>query len=99
MTPRRTSRWRRAWTVARATPRRRDISTTAPASSPPATTAGPTSSSAAPSPTVSVQPAPSSPVHVATVHIGTTTYVISVWSQTTDVNCVAHAYGAPVIAY
>ncbi len=74
-------------------------STTAPASSPPATTAGPTASSAAPSPTVSVQPAPSSPVHVATVHIGTTTYVISVWSQTTDVNCVAHAYGAPVIAY
>jgi hypothetical protein len=58
------------------------------------------SASAAPASTsVAVQPAPSQPVRTASVHVQTRTYAIKVWAETTDTDCPAHSYGAPVIAY
>jgi hypothetical protein len=73
-------------------------SSSAPASeslTPTPTTSAATSSSA------SVQPPPSHPVRTATVHAisGGKAYVIDIWAETTDLDCAAHAYGGPVIAY
>jgi hypothetical protein len=45
------------------------------------------------------QPVPSKPVRTVTVHAPSTTYAIKVWTETTDTNCAAHAYGDPVIEY
>jgi hypothetical protein len=58
------------------------------------------STSAAPASTSAVvHPAPSQPVRTASVHVQTRTYPIKVWAETTDTDCPAHSYGAPVIAY
>jgi hypothetical protein len=48
---------------------------------------------------VTVQPAPSAPVRTATVHAGSATYLVKIWTETTNADCAAHAYGTPVISY
>ena len=45
-------------------------------------------------------PAPSQPVQTKTVHGPSgTNYVVKIWAETTQTNCAAHAYGAPVISF
>lgn len=62
-------------------------------------TAGASSTAATSASSSPVQQAPSKPVRTATVHAATATYLIKVWTETTDTDCAAHAYGAPVINY
>jgi hypothetical protein len=70
--------------------------TTAPAVS---STSAASSSSRPASPTVTIHPAPATPVRSATVHGASTTYPITVWFEVSDHNCAAHAYGRPMIAF
>lgn len=77
----------------------------APASAPasaaaPSDTAEPSTDAASGSASSSASEAPpSKPVRTATVHAGSASYVIKVWTETTDIDCAAHAYGKPVIDY
>jgi hypothetical protein len=74
--------------------------TPAPHSAAPRTASTPAPSTAtSATASVSVVPAPSSPVRTATVPAGSTTYLVKIWTETTNADCAAHAYGAPVISY
>lgn len=86
------------------------VLTDAPASSPtaaatpaitaPGTPSGTDPTSAGPDkPSVTVVPAPSKPIRVATVTAADATYTVEVWAQAQDKDCAAHAYGQPVIHY
>jgi hypothetical protein len=45
-------------------------------------------------------PVPAQPLQTKTVQAsGGTTYVVKIWADTTQTNCAAHAYGAPVISF
>jgi hypothetical protein len=73
--------------------------TGAPATSGPPAISTPASSAPAQSRSVSVVPAPSTPIRVVDVNASERTYVVKVWAERSDTDCVAHAYGAPVISY
>ncbi len=38
-------------------------------------------------------------MRTATVQAGSATYLIKIWTETTNADCAAHAYGTPVINY
>src|SRR5207247_2533774 len=56
----------------------------------------PTSSAA----TVTLHPAPAQPLKTVTVHaVDGTTYVVQIWADVKNPDCIGHAYGGPITTF